>query len=108
MTNREFYEYVAQNIDNDEYKAFAMDAIAKIDATNAKRAEKNAVKTAANLELAKAMVATLTDEPITASDLAKKFEVSPQKVASVLSRSGLAFNKVKIKDGKATRVGYTA
>jgi len=108
MTNREFYEAVIASIDDAEIKEFATGAIAKIDDTNAKRSAKNAEKAQANLELAKAIVASLGVEPKTASDLSIEFAVSPQKVASVLSRSGLAFNKTKIKDGKAVRVGYTA
>ncbi len=106
MTNREFYQAVIDGNLTGETKDFAINAIAKLDETNEKRKAKNAEKASANLELAKAIVAELTDEPITASDLAKEFEVSPQKVASVLSRSGLAFGKAKIKDGKAVRVGY--
>lgn len=107
MTNREFYLAVIET-GNEELVAHATEAIAKMDAANAKRVTKNAEKAAANLELAKAIVASLGSEPKTASDIAGEFGVSPQKVASVLSRSGLAFNKAKIKDGKAVRVGYTA
>lgn len=108
MTNREFYLAVIDSIDNEEIVAHATEAIEKMDLANAKRVTKNAEKSAANLELAKAIVASLGAEPKTASDIAGEFGVSPQKVASVLSRSGLAFNKTKIKDGKAVRVGYTA
>lgn len=108
MTNREFYEMVVSTSDNEELVAHATEAIAKIDATNAKRSAKNAEKAQANVALAEAIIATLTDEPQTATDIASKFSCSPQKVASVLSRSGLPYGKAKIKDGKAVRVGYIA
>ena len=108
MTNREFYQAVIDGNFTDETKDFAIEAISKLDETNAKRKAKNAEKSAANVELAKAIVATLTEEPKSASDIANEFGISPQKVASVLSRSGLAYNKVKVKAGKATHVGYTA
>ena len=38
MTNREFYTAVIASVDNDELKAFATEAIEKLDARNAKRA----------------------------------------------------------------------
>ena len=38
MTNREFYTAIVNSDLNDEMKAFATDAIAKLDARNAKRA----------------------------------------------------------------------
>ena len=40
MTNREFYTAVIADTQNEELKAFATEAIAKLDERNAKRASK--------------------------------------------------------------------
>ena len=105
MTNREFYEAVLANTNDTDLATFATEAIAKLDATNAKRATKNAEKREANVALAQEIVASLGDEPMTASDLGEKFSISAQKVSAIL-RAVDGFEKVSIKiDGKK-RVGY--
>lgn len=48
MTNREFFVNVSKNIVGEAEIAHALEQIAKLDATNAKRAEKAKEKTASN------------------------------------------------------------
>ena len=48
MTNREFYTAIVNSNVSDELKAFATDAIAKLDARNAKRSSKPSKKSLEN------------------------------------------------------------
>ena len=110
MTKREFLTKVTEGTITDEMKEFAKAEIAKLDAELAKAAEKRAAKKAENAPLAEALQAILTDEPITASQIAEAVEginnVSKATViAKILVDSGVAsVTDVKVK-GRAVK-GY--
>lgn len=107
MTNREFYTAIVNANLNDELTTFAQTAIEKLDATNARKAEKLAEKRAEEAPLYEALVAVLTSEPQTASDLAAQVEgiTSVQKASSMLRKlveSGKATSTdLKVKGRKA-------
>lgn len=107
MTNREFFNAVIESNVSDELKAFATDAIAKLDARNAKRSATPSKSQIAN-EAVKAEIAkVLTEEPQTASEIAQKCEISTQKASSLLSRmSDLKVTEIKVK-GKGKVKGYS-
>ena len=107
MTNREFFNAVIESNVSDELKAFATDAIAKLDARNTKRSATPSKSQIAN-EAVKAEIAkVLTDEPQTASEIAQKCEISTQKASSLLSRmADLKVTEVKVK-GKGKVKGYS-
>ena len=107
MTQREFFNAVIESNVSDELKAFATDAIAKLDARNAKRSATPSKSQIAN-EAVKAEIAkVLTEEPQTASEIAQKCEISTQKASSLLSRmSDLKVTEVKVK-GKGKVKGYS-
>ena len=66
MTQRDFYNAVIATVDNDELKAFATEAIAKLDERNAKRASKESKTQIANKPIIEAISRVLTDEPMLA------------------------------------------
>lgn len=107
MTNRDFYTAVINAAINDELTTFATEAIEKLDKTNARKAEKLAEKRAEEAPLYDALVAVLTSEPQTASDLATQVEgiASVQKASSMLRKlveQGRATSTdVKVKGRKA-------
>lgn len=109
MTNREFYQAVIDAKVNDDVTKHAAEAIEALDATNAKRKEKQAGKRAENLEKMRAIVAVMTTEPQTATDLAGMVHETPQK-ASYLCRLGVEEGVCQVVDikisGKGTRKGY--
>ena len=76
MTNREFYTAIVNSDLNDEMKAFATDAIAKLDARNAKRASTPSKTQKENAPLIEKIASLLTSEPKLASELAKEMEIS--------------------------------
>lgn len=88
MTNREFYTAVINANVNAELNEFAQTAIEKLDAANAKKAEKLAEKRAEEQPIYDALAACLTEEPQTASDLAAQVpEISSvQKASSMLRK----------------------
>ena len=118
MTARIFYQTVIEMLSDNDKAAdvveYAENAIAKLDATNAKRKEKtdkkSLEKAAADAPLLDTLVANLTTEPKTASDMMGLIDQSVQKT-SVLLRQLVAAEKavahdVKVK-GKGTQKGYT-
>ena len=117
MTNREFLTNVANGTINDEIKAHAAEAIAKLDEANAKRKEKkaeNAKPSKAALEnapLVDAAVEFLGTETKIAADIAVALGVSIPKANAVMKQA-VAEGKVtveKIKVPKKGEVnGYTA
>ena len=79
MTNREFFTAIVNSDLNDEMKAFATDAIAKLDARNAKRASTPSKTQKENAPLIEKIASLLTSEPKLASELAKEMEICTQK-----------------------------
>ena len=106
MTQRDFYNAVIATVDNDELKAFATDAIAKLDERNAKRASKPSKTQIANEPIIKAIASVLTDEPMLASKIAELCEISTQKASALVKKvDGVQSVDVKVK-GKGTQKGY--
>ena len=106
MTQRDFYNAVIATVDNDELKAFATDAIAKLDERNAKRASKPSKTQIANEPIIKAIASILTDEPMLASKIAELCEISTQKASALVKKvDGVQSVDVKVK-GKGTQKGY--
>ena len=110
MTQREFFANVIGAAISEEMTAYATAAIEKLDASNARKAEKNAEKRAAEAPLYEALTAALTDEPQTASELAMVIEVSTQKCSAMMRKlveQGVAVKTdVKVEKGRTAK-GYT-
>lgn len=116
MTNREFYVAIVNGTElTEEMKAFAEEAIVKLDAVNSKRREtaeaKRAEKEAEKAPIREAIMAVITDEPKTATTLIAEagVEIKPQSIPSLLKplvESGV-LEKVDVKvKGKGTQKGY--
>ena len=106
MTNREFYTAVITSVDNEELKAFATEAIAKLDKRNAKRASKPSKTQIANEPIVKAISEVLTSEPMLASKIAELCEISTQKASALVKKvEGVQSTDIKVK-GKGTQKGY--
>ena len=87
MTNREFFEAIVSNTSlSAEMHEHAEKEIARIDASNAKAAEKRAEKAVEDQPLFDALTAALTHEYQTASDLMGVVEKSVQKTSSLLRK----------------------
>lgn len=110
MTNREFYTAVIASVDNDELKAFATDAIAKLDARNAKRASKPSKKSLENEPIKASIREFLTDGSHLASEIAKGLNLSVSKVSALCRQMVgdgiLTVEDVKVK-GKGTQKSYS-
>ena len=106
MTNREFFTAIVNSDLNDELKAFATDAIAKLDARNAKRASTPSKTQRENAPLIAKVATLLTSEPKLASELASEMEISTQKASALVKKvEGVSVCDVKVK-GKGTQKGY--
>ena len=79
MTNREFFVNVSKNIVGEAEVAHALEQIAKLDATNATRAEQQSVKSRANEPL-KAAILTL---------LAENGGMTSPDIADALNKQGV-------------------
>jgi hypothetical protein len=91
MTNREFYNAIAMNETlSDEIRAFATEAIGKLDHTNELRkaasAKKSAEKQAEKEPVRAALIAVIDNEPKTATMLieAAGLDIKPASVPSLL------------------------
>lgn len=119
MTARDFYTAVIDVLSAHDMRedliVYAESAIAKLDATNAKRKEKtdkaSLEKAAADAPLMDALQAALTNEPKTATDLKDVIEANVQKT-SFLLRALVKAERANVQDikvkGKGTQKGYTA
>ena len=110
MTNREFYTAVIASVDNDELKAFATDAIAKLDARNAKRASTPSKKSIENEPIKASIREFLADGSHLASEIAKGLDLSVSKVSALCRQMVgdglLTVEDVKVK-GKGTQKSYS-
>ena len=105
MTNREFYEAIANGTINADVTAHAEAALAKMDATNEKRRNTPSKKAVENQPLIDTIVnEILTNEPKTATDVAATLGVSVQK-ASALLRQVVAEGKATATDVKVPKKG---
>ena len=106
MTLRELYEIVVTGEITEEAKAKATEEIAKLDARNAKRKGEESKKAKENAPIKESIAAVLTDEPQTASDIAKTVGISVQKASSLLRQMDVTVTDVKVK-GKGTQKAYS-
>ena len=121
MTKRMAMQAVVDGNVTAEVKEFFTAEIEKMDAANAERREKNAEKSAKNMEAVKAVAAVLTDEAKTASmrveELEDVIKREDGKTLNVQYMSGIARKAVeaglaaqvdvKVK-GKGVQKGYVA
>ena len=106
MTQREFYNAVINSTDNAKLAQFAVEALEKLDARNAKRAEKPSKTQIANEPIVKAIAEVLTSEPMRASEIAETLGISTQKASALVKKvDGVSVIDVKVK-GKGTQKGY--
>ena len=107
MTNREFFNAIVNGELTEEVIAHAQTSIEKLDARNAARKDKPSKKSLENEPIKEAIKSILTDEPMTASDVAEKVEISVQKASALLRQiEGLNVSEVKVK-GKGKVKGYS-
>lgn len=115
MTKREMFTAILNGEITDEVLEQVKHEIELMDSTNAKRAEKaaekRAEKDAEKAPIREAILAVITDEPKTASDLIAEagVEIKPQAIPSLLkdlvANGTVAKTDVKVK-GKGTQRGY--
>ena len=111
MTQREFFTAIVTSEVSDELKAFATEAIEKLDARNAKRASKPSKKSLENEPIKEAIANHLIDgEGHLASEIASSLEISVSK-ASALCRQMVADGVLTVEDtkvkGKGTQKSYS-
>lgn len=118
MTNREFYEMVTLFVNDSDLIvdkdglgerliAKATEEIAKLDARNASRKDKPSKKSLENEPIKEAIKSLLIEEPMTASEIAEKVNISVQKASALLRQiDGLTVTEVKVK-GKGKVKGYS-
>lgn len=106
MTNRDFYNAIANGTMNDEVKAFAENAIVKMDGRNAKRNSKPSKTAIENEPIKEKIVEFITqrNEYCIAGALADALEISTQK-ASALCRQLVAEGKLMEKEVKIPKHG---
>ena len=106
MTQREFYNAVITSAISDELTTFATEAIAKLDARNAKRSSTPSKVQIAKKPIVKAIRDILTDEPMLASKIAELCGISVNKASALAKKvDGVKVTDVKVK-GKGTQKGY--
>ena len=110
MTYRDFYNAVIADTQNDELKAFATEAIAKLDARNAKRSSKPSKKSLENAPIKDSIAEFLVDGSHLASEIAKGLDLSVSKVSALCRQmvgdGVLTVEDVKVK-GKGTQKSYS-
>ena len=105
MTKREFYVAVSNGEMDEELMNYATAEIEKMDAANEKRKEKTSKKAEENQPLIDRIVnEILTDEPMTATDIAAVIELSVQKT-SALCRAAVAQGKAVQSEVKVPKRG---
>lgn len=106
MTQREFYNAVIAETKNADLAQFAVEALEKLDARNAKRAERPSKVQIANEPIVKAIAEVLTSEPMRASEIAETLGISVQKASALVKKvDGVQSVDIKVK-GKGTQKGY--
>lgn len=115
MTKREMYNAILAGEINDEVLAQVRAELDAMDATNAKRAvkaaEKREAKEAEKAPIREAIMAVISDEPKTASDLIAEagVEIKPQAIPALLKGLVEAGQVVKVDikvKGKGSQRGY--
>lgn len=105
MTYREFYTAVTEGTITEEMQAFAQEAIEKLNARNAKRAERPSKNAIANEPIKAKIAEVLTSEPQTASVIASAVGISVQKASSLLRQMDCEVTEVKVPK-KGTQKAY--
>ena len=106
MTQREFYNAVIADTKNADLANFAVEALEKLDARNAKRSSKPSKVQIANEPIVKAIAEVLTSEPMRASEIAETLGISTQKASALVKKvDGVSVTDIKVK-GKGTQKGY--
>lgn len=106
MTTREFFENVITMVENEEMQEKAKSLIEALDRRNAKRAERPSKTAIANEPIKAEIAKILTNEPMLASEIAQKIEISTQKASALLRQMNVKVTDVKVK-GKGTQKGYS-
>jgi len=105
MTQREFYTSVINGENTCEVISFATEAIAKLDARNAKRASKPSKKSLENEPIKESIANLLVDgDARLASEIASALELSVSKV-SALCRQMVADGVLHVEDVKVKGKG---
>lgn len=106
MTNREFFVNVSKNIVGEAEIAHALEQIAKLDATNAKRAEQQSAKSKANEPLKVAIVTLLTEKGgMTSPDIAdalNKQGVTTADGEEISTSKASSMCRQMVEDGRLT------
>lgn len=106
MTNREFFVNVSKNIVGEAEVAHALEQIAKLDATNAKRAEQQSAKSKANEPLKVAIVTLLTEKGgMTSPDIAdalNKQGVTTADGEEISTSKASSMCRQMVEDGRLT------
>ena len=106
MTQREFYNAVIADTTNADLAQFAVEALEKLDARNAKRASTPSKAQKENAPIIEAISKVLTSEPMRASEIAEALGISVQKASALVKKvDGVSVTDVKVK-GKGTQRGY--
>ena len=115
MTNREFYSNISKGIINDEIIAHAVEAIAKMDASNAKNRGTESKTYKANIPLFAEVLELLAEKPMLTAEVAAAMDseerpISTSKASGLLrtlEKEGKVISaKVKVK-GKGEQTQYT-
>ena len=106
MTNREFYNAIINGTMNEEIKAFAEQAIAKMNARNENRSSKPSKKSIENEPIKAEIIKFITErgEKCIASAIAEALEISTQK-ASALCRQLVSDGKLAVEEVKVPKKG---
>ncbi len=106
MTNREFYTAISTGTINDEIKAFAVEAIEKLDARNANRSSKPSKTQLENAPIKEALLTYLMNNEgqFTEGQLGEALEITHNK-AGALARQLVAEGKVVSAEVKFPKVG---
>lgn len=106
MTNREFFVNVSKNVVGEAEIAHALEQIAKLDATNAKRAEQQSAKSKANEPLKVAIVTLLTEKGgMTSPDIAdalNKQGVTTADGEEISTSKASSMCRQMVEDGRLT------
>lgn len=107
MTNREFFVSISEGKLTEDCVAHATEALAKMDAANAKRKDKPSKTSLANEPIKAALLTLLTENPntqYTENELGTALEVTHNKAGS-LARQLVAEGKVVSAEAKFPKVG---
>lgn len=107
MNQREFFNAVIADTQNAEIAEYAVAALQKMDARNAKRSSSPSKTQIENAPLIARIAEILTSEPMLASDIASTLGISVNKASALAKKvEGVVVTDVKVK-GKGVRKAYS-